>query len=386
MEASRTDELRRILEACPQDLRGWEWSYLNGRIDESIATLEIEPFVAAALSPDGRLLASSSRAGVVEIWNVSRRQRVGEHKVPATFCETMSFSPDGSLIAVGTRSDSPSFVIDTESGTPVLEIPATEQVKSVLIHPDGKRLVTGSARGVLAIRSLDSGDILQTLTDARSSGQWITALGVSSDGTMLAAGRHDGTIETWNLNTTERAFRVEDAHDERISGLVFSPDGSRLHTSGWDTALKSWDQNGRQLDVRLTQGDLIRGIALAPDGDMLAVATTTTIELRNPDDGTLLRRVLGQIDGYGVAFSPDPSATDQMVTWAAHEAKIWNLQAPRGADVLGNHANGADAVATSRDGRWIASAGRGGACDSVGRTNGHLGQSMVGELISRISP
>ena len=361
LEASRTDELRRLLEACPQDLRGWEWWYLNGRIDESIATMEIEPFVAATLSPDGSLLASSSRAGVVEIWDVSRRQRVAEHQTPATYFETMSFSPDGSLLAVGTRSTAPSFVIDTRTGIPVLEIPPTEQVKSVLMHPDGKRLVTGSGRGVLAIRSLESGDVLQTLTDSGNSGQWITALGISPDGTTLAAGRQNGTIETWNLNSAELGFRVERAHAERVSGLVFSPDGSRLHTSGWDAAVKSWDQTGRQLDVRLTQGDLIRGIALAPDGDMLAVVTSTTIELRNPDDGTLLRRVLGQTNGYGVAFTPDSSATDQMVTWAAREAKVWNLRAPRGADVLGSHPDGSDAVATSPDGRWIASAGRGGA-------------------------
>lgn len=360
LDSSRTDELRRLLEGCPPDLRGWEWWYLHGRTDESIATLEIEPFVAAALSPDGNLLASGGRGGVIEIWDVARREKVAEHSIGATYFETLSFSLDGSLLAIGSRSTTPSFVIDTKSGQPVLEIPSAAEIKSVLMHPDGVRLITGSAHGALTIRSVESGAVLQALTDADSPTQLITALGISPDGRSLAAGRHNGTIETWDLNSTELIFRVENAHNERISGLVFSPDGSRLYTSGWDAAVKSWDQAGHQIDVRLTQGDLVRGIALAPDSDLLAVVTTTTIELRNPSDGTLVRRVLGQTNSYGVAFMPESSGSDELVTWSASEAKIWNLQAPRGADVLGRHSSMSDSVATSPDGQWIASSGRGG--------------------------
>ncbi|MHC5003082.1 MAG: WD40 repeat domain-containing serine/threonine protein kinase [Planctomycetota bacterium] len=356
LDSSRTDELRRLLEQCPSDLLGWEWHYLSGRVDESVATLPTAPYVGAALSPDGRLLANGIRGGAVEIWDLDRRERVAEHSIGAGFIETLCFSPDGRLLAVGTRSGDPSYVLDARTGTPVLEIPDTERVKAVLMLPDGQRLVTGSAHGVLAVRAVETGAVVRSLT---GGGSWVTALGLAPDGTTLAAGRNDGTIETWDLVTGDLRFRIVGAHDARVSGLVFSPDGARLHSSGWDAAVKMWDLAGGQIDVRRTQGDLVRGIALSPGGQSLAIVTSTSIELRDAADGTLTRRLLGQTNGYGVAFPPAGSSGAPLVTWSEEAVKLWNLDAPRGAFVLARQDDPADAVATSPDGRWVASAARG---------------------------
>jgi WD40 repeat protein/serine/threonine protein kinase len=357
LDSSRTDELQRLLARCPSDLCGWEWRYLARRVDESVATLQTAPYVGAALSPDGRLFANGIRGRAVEIWDVPRRERLVRHSIGAGYVESLSFSPDGELLAVGTRADEPSYVLNVRTGEPVLEIPATEQVKAVLMHPDGRRLVTGSAHGVLAVRALDTGDALQTLTD---TGQWVTALGLSPDGTILAAGRNDGTIETWNLVTGDGEYRIEGAHTARVSGVVFSADGASLHTSGWDAAVKTWDRSGRQTDVRRIEGGLVRRIALSPDGAVLAVVTPMSVELRDAVEGTLRRRRLGQIDGFGVAFPPATSTGGQMVTWSEDAVKIWDLDERRGAFVLGRHQTLAGDVATSSDDRWVASVARDG--------------------------
>jgi len=356
LDSSRTDELLRLLQECPEDLRGWEWRYLSGRTDESVATLPVAPYVALAVSPDGTVLASGGRDGIVEIWDIARRKKVAEHTIDAGFVESMSFSSDGGLLAIGTRATVDSYVLDARTGALVLRIPAAEQVKAVLFLSDGVGLVTGSADGVLALRSLETGEVLREFT---GSGDWITALQVSPDGRSLAAGRNDGALETWDMETGAPGFRNDGAHESRVSGLVFSADGARLHSSGWDAAVKKWDMEGRQLDVRLAQGDIVRGLALSPDGALLAVATPTSIELRNPADGTLVRRVLGQTKGYGVAFLPGPADGARMVTWSNREAKIWNVETRRGAYVLGRHPTLADSVATAPDGRWVASAERG---------------------------
>ncbi len=357
LESSRTDELRRLLESCPADLRGWEWRYLSNRIDESLVTLDVSPYVRAALSPNGKLLANGTRDGTVEIWDLTRRERVAEHAIGVSFVDSMSFSPDGRRIALGTRASTPSYVIDTHTGEILLELPASEQVKSVLMLPDGNRLATGSASGELVLRDLDSGAVVEEFTD---SGQWVTALALSPDGTTLASGRNNGKIETWDVETGELGFGIDGAHAERVSGLVFAIDSSRLFSAGWDAALKMWDEEGQQLDVRETQGDLVRGLAMSPAGDLLAAATTTTTELRDTRDGTLVRSVLGQSNVYGVAFPPEASSGDQLVTWSDRAVKIWDLDAGRGADILGRHRDMSDSVATSPDGQWIASAGRRG--------------------------
>ena len=111
----------------------------------------------------------------------------------------------------------------------MLELPESEQVKAVLMHPDGQRFVTGSSHGVLAVRSLDSGDVLRVLADG---GQWVTSLALSPDGTTVAAGRNHGSLETWNIDTGEPGFKLDRAHDARVSSLVFSRDGVRAALVG----------------------------------------------------------------------------------------------------------------------------------------------------------
>jgi WD40 repeat protein len=364
LESSRTDELRRLLEQCPDDLRGWEWRYLNGRTDESVATLSTQPYAGGALSPDGKRFANGLRGGEVEIWDVPRRERIARYSIDAGFVEMLSFSPDGGMLAIATRSGEPSSIMDVSSGAMLVEIPASEEVKAVCIHPDGQRLITGSAHGALSIRELQTGIIRRSLTE---DGEWVTALGLSPDGLKLAAGRNDGTVETWDLGTGALEFRIEHAHDARVAGLVYNPSGTRLFSAGWDATVRMWNRRGRQADVRQTDGDLARGIAISPDGQVLAVVTSTSIELREATDGTLLRKVLGQTVGYGVAFLPAPSpgdepsgdrhSGDQMVTWSKDSIKVWDLDAARGAFIVGRHSDMAVAVAASPDGRWVASAG-----------------------------
>ncbi|MEL6328582.1 MAG: protein kinase [Planctomycetota bacterium] len=354
---SRTDELHRLLESCPPDLRGWEWRHLVARSDESVATLPGSPFVAGALSPDGTTFANGTSRGVIEVWDLARRVRVAEHAIEADFVESLSFSDDGRLLAVATRSISPAFVIDARTGERELVIPADERVKLVLMLRGRAGLVTGSSLGALVIRDPETGVVRHVLSER---GAWITALSLSARGDALAVGRSDGTIELWDLGRRERVFVLPDAHDDRVSGLAIAGDGSRIFSAGWDAVLKTWDADGGQVDVRRVDGDLIRGIAHSERDGLLAIVTPTSIEFRHTRDRMLARRVLGQSDALGAAFMPESSENGRVVTWSYDSIKTWGLEATSGAYVLAHHGESADAVAASPDGRWIAAATRGG--------------------------
>src|SRR5439155_13444832 len=70
LSADNLGRALKLLEACPQDLREWEWHYL-------MRLCRMEPLVlrdktevnGVAFSPDGERLASAGGNGSVKIWN-----------------------------------------------------------------------------------------------------------------------------------------------------------------------------------------------------------------------------------------------------------------------------------------------------------------------------
>ncbi len=354
--ASRTAELNMLLERCPLDLRGWEWHYLAGRSDESAVTLRGAPQGVSALSPDGRLIANAGRGGFVDLWDVGLRERIAHLPIATNFVAQLNFSPDGNLLAVSPRARGAALVLNVHTGDTVLEITPDGERLLAVFTPDGSRLVTGSTEGNVSIWSLHDGSRIRELAQR---GPMVTAITTSPDGATVVVGRFDGSIEAWELETGRRVLELVGAHAARVSDLVFDLGGESFHSSGWDSYVKLWDRAGTLLDVRRIEGDGVKGLALSPDGRVLAVVTPLTIELRDAQTGTIRRRLIGERDGVDIAFFP---GGERLLSWSVVEStmRVWDLSRRRGAFVLGRHDNLAEAVATSPDGRWIASAGRDG--------------------------
>ena len=356
LAASRTAELNMLLERCPRDLRGWEWHYLAGRSDESVATFQGAPMGVAALSPDGRLIANAGRGGFVDLWDVAQRERIAHLPIATNFVAQLKFSPDGNLLAVSPRARGPGLVLNVHTGDTVLEITPDGERLLAVFTPDGSRLVTGSSEGTVSILSVDDRSRIRELPQ---KGPAVSAITTSPDGAIVVVGRVDGSIDAWELNSGHRVLELDGAHTGRVSDLVFDPGGTRFRSAGRDGYVKVWDRAGNQLDVRRIEGDGVKGIALSPDGRVLAVVTPRSIEFRDARTGTIRRRLTGERNGVDAAFF---AGGKRLLSWSVVEStmKVWDLSRRRGAFVLGRHDDLAEAVATSPDGRWIASAGRDG--------------------------
>src|SRR5207302_7018391 len=92
-----------------------------------------------------------------------------------------------------------------------------------------------------------------------------------------------------------------------LNGLIYTPDGKMLITSG-GYLVRVWDAaTGRQ--VREWCVNEIHSAALSPDGKTLAIGTfadTPTVRLWDMATGKELPRLAGPTDWtYAVAFSPD---------------------------------------------------------------------------------
>ena len=64
---------------------------------------------------------------------------------------------------------------------------------------------------------------------------------VSLAGRLLFGGYNDHTVNVWDVLKGNRVYILY-AHENRVSCLGVSPDGTALCTGSWDNTLKvSWD-------------------------------------------------------------------------------------------------------------------------------------------------
>ena len=131
------------------------------------------------------------------------------------------------------------------------------------------------------------------------------------DDTRLLSGSDDGHVDEWDLTAKKGDENVQywKAAGDRISGLVFSPDGQELVTTSDDQTITFWSGEGRrQGSVQLAAP--VFGAAFGRDSGTVAVAGDDgTVTLWNPQRQLSLgwRIDYGAPLVHDVAFARDPT-------------------------------------------------------------------------------
>ncbi len=146
--------VRKLLESCPNDLRGWEWYRLQHIADQSVMTLRghSDEVHGMAVSSDGKRIVSGSWDPTIKVWD-----------------------------AVG--------------GAEVLTLPGDGPVLGVAISPDGKRIISGSLAGTIKVWDSATGTELMTLVVGNRDD--VSSVAFSPDGKTIAAGCFENIIKLW---------------------------------------------------------------------------------------------------------------------------------------------------------------------------------------------
>jgi WD40 repeat protein len=159
----------------------------------------------------------------------------------------------------------------------------------------------------------------------------VTALAISPDGNLLAAGGDDGVIRLWDPQAGQ-LLQSWAGHEGSVEALAISPDGTFLVSGGADKTVRVWDL-ATLGDPALSPGDvlarlqlqghtgLINSVAISPDGRWIASGSADrTIRLWQADNGQLIRTLAPptaaaqetpQRAGItAVAFGPRPTRMD----------------------------------------------------------------------------
>ena len=131
----------------------------------------------------------------------------------------------------------------------------------------------------------------------------------SPDGSTIAAGFHDGTVELWDVSTGT-LLKTLTGHSERVKSLHFSSDGGTLATaSAGGNSVHLWDVSTGALYNTFTRDfNTIYSISFSPDDNLLAAAFDDGVRLWEVSTGTLRHTfVVPTSTVKRVRFSPDGS-------------------------------------------------------------------------------
>lgn len=331
---------------------------------------------AVGFSQDGRQVISASADDLVVVWDSKTGRELTHLRYEGN--GPIAFRPEGERMAAGSV-DGVVRVLSLDGGGELLRLGHQGPITVVAFSPDGQRILTGSGERV--VRD-DSGQELSRHAD-NAARLWdavtgkellrlphqgpVSGVALSSRGQILTwsgdspmldqKGQvvrryRDNLALLWSVgqgNADQQPIQLN--HDRPVRVGLFSPDGARIATGGWDNAARVWDaRNGRQI-ARLNHDRSVTAIAFSPDGRRLVTGSEdNTARLWEIEGTKEVARLNHQAPITCVAFSSDGNL---VVTASSDQtARIWDAATGKELARLA-HQGPVNAVAMSSDGKHL---------------------------------
>ena len=191
---------------------------------------------SVAISPDGKLIASSGFDGTIKLWSFNSGQELKTMKVEkGSSINSLVFSPDGKILAscTGNKINFWGMPAGKEIKTFQNGCSAMTPERTIAFLPDGQTLAVLNSESVKLI-SIDSGKELRKIEQSST----FETLAISPNGKTIAWGS-DSLIKIWNIEN-QQDIKVLSGHESGIHSLAFSPDGKTLASGSNDNDIKFW--------------------------------------------------------------------------------------------------------------------------------------------------
>lgn len=190
----------------------------------------------------------------------------------------------------------------------------------------------------------------------------VWAMAWSPDGSRIASGSNDGSIQVWDASSGSRLFTYE-GHGRNVTTVAWSPDSKRIASGSWDRKVLIWDAMTGE-EIAMYPGHLrpVETVAWSPDGQLIASAS----------QGDMARvHILRAATGGRISFYDGHTKSVNEVAWSPDgkyiasgdmdaTVQVWVALTERQILTYRGHSDSISTVAWSPDGRHIASGGADG--------------------------
>lgn len=262
------------------------------------------PVYGLAFNHESNILISSGSHNDprMKFWEIATGKKIADIRAHAAAVFSLVISPDGQTIASGGLDSAVNLWNGVNRKYLATFLLHSNSVLSLAITPDSSTLISGGLDGI-RVWNLKNQRPVYTLAQV---GNPSYALAVHKNGYILASGDNEGTVQFWNLKTGKFISEFY-PHEEKITGLLFTPDGKQVITTSDEKNIKVWDiSTGKLVKELIGHQDNIREIALSPDGQTLASAGKDGVRIWHLPTETLLVNIPSLNDWVeSLAFSPD---------------------------------------------------------------------------------
>lgn len=234
---------------------------------------------------------------------------------------SLSYSPDGRLIAVGDDNGEILLFFAANGDFHMRCVGHTDVVSAVTFSPDGQTIASSSYDNTIRLWSTKDGHCLDVLVGHEG---WVYSVAFSPDGGTLVSASEDGTCRLWDLRSGRWASPAT-GDPAFVAAVAFSPDGRLLAVAGSGGVVSLFGVSDLNNPLfKLSHGGKVRSLAFSPQGDILASgAEDWRINLWRPSDGA----PLGVLSGHaGDVMSLSFSAVGDLLASASqdHTVRLWS--------------------------------------------------------------
>ncbi|KAF9345331.1 Transducin (beta)-like 3, partial [Mortierella sp. AD094] len=222
----------------------------------------------------------------------------------------MAASPKGEFLALGFEGGPINIFSTTDWSLRFPFVGHTDRVQGIVFSDCGLYLASASSGSEVRVWHLQEGSPCRVLKGHSSD---VNAVAFSPCGRRLASAGKDETVRVWDLDSCSVLF-VMQGHIGEVMCVKWSPSGQQIASSGEDGIVRLWHAATGEPDRKLTHAT---------------------------------KRV------WSVAYAPDHQ---HLFTCHENDLYQWDIQTHSDPVILKSHTNFVIAVATSRDGQWIATA------------------------------
>lgn len=150
---------------------------------------------SVCFSPDGDFLVSSSKDGVIRVWQWRTGQLTDTFATSSKPINVLAISPDNEVVAAGGESNVYFYNLKAKKHTLTLK-GHLDSINTISFSSDGKLIATGSMDDTIRIWHTRTGNALHVI-EGNSCWKGVRAVKFFKDGRKLVAGLEGGEVKIW---------------------------------------------------------------------------------------------------------------------------------------------------------------------------------------------